>query len=242
MPASIVNKHNVGAVAPVPARRRSGRLPTSRSERPKRPTVIGRASSAILRLKAAAGRSCELAYVTSLMNSLAVLARSLMVICSLTMLLWPGSSRAMQSRGGAGPTVPAGLHTVVMVGTLSISIDHLSVRTCFGRAKAGPATPTRSGWEWLDTMWVLRSMSDRPFALPHPNHPGFRLVGSHRLHPGFYARYPGYGAVVAPHTADIIPWTFAIRRGTRRVTLPLKRSKAPGEDEPRCRRADCCEG
>jgi hypothetical protein len=66
---------------------------------------------------------------------------------------------------------------------------------------------------------VLRNMSDRPFPLPHPNHPGFRLVGSHRLHPGFYASYPGYGAVVDPHTADIIPWTFAIRRGTRRVTL-----------------------
>jgi hypothetical protein len=111
--------------------------------------------------------------------------------------------------------------STLSVGPISVSLTSVSTMTCHevGHPGMQPPQPTRAGWEWLYTGWMLRNPADRAYPLPHPNHPGFRLVGAHRLSPGFYASYPGYSSVVFAHGKDFIPWTFAIRQGTKRVTL-----------------------
>ena len=113
------------------------------------------------------------------------------------------------------------LSLVPAVATLANGVPGSSSVGTIGSTLSGmqPPKPTRAGWEWLYAGWMLSNPGDRDYPLPHPNHPGFRLVGAHRLSPGFYARYPGYGAVVSAHGKDFIPWTFSIRRGTKRVTL-----------------------
>ena len=140
-----------------------------------------------------------------------------MYLCAV--LMSPLSSSALQTHGGPSPPSRGGLGTVLRAGPLGISIDQVAVTTCFRRQRGGPATPTQPGWEWLETLWVLRNSSNRVFAIPHANHPGFRLVSSHRLYPGFYASYPGYGSEIAPHSKEMIWWTFAIHRGTKHVIL-----------------------
>jgi hypothetical protein len=138
-------------------------------------------------------------------------------------MLLLSSVPALATRVNGVPSSPkvGTIGSTLSVGPISVSLTSVNTTTCHevGHPGMQPPKPTRAGWEWLYTGWVLRNPSDRDYPLPHPNHPGFRLVGAHRLSPGFYASYPGYGAVVSAHEMDFIPWTFSIRRGTKRVTL-----------------------
>ncbi len=133
-------------------------------------------------------------------------------------LLFAGETQA------GGIPVRASVGTIgssLIVGPLDISATSVLTTTCGRRGHPGmqPPTLTRSGWEWLYVVWTLHNPHDRDYSLPNASRPGFRLVGEHRLFPGFYASYPGYLSVVSAHGDEEIHWTFAIRRGTRRATL-----------------------
>lgn len=145
--------------------------------------------------------------------------RSLAALSSLAILRAPVPSHAVIPRDGSSLTRPGGLGTVLEVGFLAISIDRVTVTTCMRPPHGRAATPIRPGWEWLYTEWDLRNPGNHPFSLPHPNHPGFRLVAAHHLFPGFYASYPGYSSLIPSRASIVIPWKFAIRRGTKRVSL-----------------------
>lgn len=105
------------------------------------------------------------------------------------------------------------------IGPLSVSVTQVSVTKCLerphglGQYKAGP------NHEFLVTVWNLRNTSNKRFSLPHPNHPGFRRVANHRLYPGTYLSYPGYGSQLPAHSYQLIAWTFVIPFGTSRVDL-----------------------
>ncbi len=141
------------------------------------------------------------------------------VACCLVMLMSPESSHAMGSRGGDTPIRAAGLWTVLKAGGLDISVIQVSTTTCTTLIQGDHSRRTRPGWEWLYVDWQVRNRGDHRFAFPDSNHPGYRMVVGARLYPGVYGGYPGYGAVIDPHTTINMTWTFAIRRGTRYVKL-----------------------
>jgi len=123
--------------------------------------------------------------------------------------------------GVSGTASVGRIGSTLSVGSMSVSLASVNTTTCHevGHPGMQPPKPTRAGWEWLYTGWMLRNPGGRDYPLPHPNYPGFRLVGAHRLFSGFYASYPGYSSLVPAHGMAFIPWTFSIRRGTKRVTL-----------------------
>jgi hypothetical protein len=154
----------------------------------------------------------------------------LSISAGIVLLCCPVSASATHANGSSsGPTIGT-IGSTLSVGPITVSLTAVGTATCYeiGHPGMGPQKSTRAGWEWLYTGWILRNPGDRAYSVPH--HPGFRLVEPHRLAPGFYASYPGYGSYVVAHSTDYIPWTFSIRRGTTRVTLTYL---PPGPDAVR---------
>jgi hypothetical protein len=131
----------------------------------------------------------------------------------------PAAVGAVRVWSGAGSTQMGGLKTLPKSGPLDISIARVFATTCRPTVVREPDVPTRTGWELIFVDWVLRNPGTHLYAFPHTKQPGFRLVLEHRLYQGFFSGYTGYEGSIPPHTSTIIRWTFAIHRGTRRVTL-----------------------
>jgi hypothetical protein len=112
-----------------------------------------------------------------------------------------------------------GLKTSLKAGPLNISIARIFATNCRPTIPREPDVPTRSGWELIFVDWVVRNPGTQSYTFPNLRPPGFRLVLERHLYSGFFSGYPGYDGSISPHTSTSTRWTFAIRRGTRRVTL-----------------------
>jgi hypothetical protein len=112
-----------------------------------------------------------------------------------------------------------GLNTSLKAGPLDISIARVFATTCRPTVVREPDVPTRFGWELIFVDWVLRNPGAHRYTFPDSNHPGFRLVMEHKLYQGFFSGYIGVDGSIPPLSSISDRWTFAIRRGTRRVTL-----------------------
>lgn len=131
----------------------------------------------------------------------------------------PHAVGALRVWRGASSVGVGGLNTSLKAGPLDISIARIFATNCRPTIVREPDVPTRPDWERIFVDWVVRNPGTLLYAFSASKQPGFRLVLEHHLYSGFFSGYPGYDGSIAPHTSTSIRWTFAIRRGTRRVTL-----------------------
>jgi hypothetical protein len=119
----------------------------------------------------------------------------------------------------SGSMQVGGLKTSLKAGPLNISIARIFATNCRPTSPREPDVPTRPGWELIFVDWVVRNPGTHPYTFPIDRQPGFRLILEHHLYSGFFSGYPGYDGSISPHSSTSIRWTFAIRHGTKRVTL-----------------------